>query len=268
MRFPYSLLFYVVSLGLLSGCASRRDVIYLQDARHSEETALSSASLIRLQPQDKVSIVVKSKNATLSDLYNLPARLPLIGQPTELSVGSQAQAMSIYSVSNQGEIDFPLLGRIKAEGKTREELALNIKDRLVAEGHLSEAVVTVEYANLGVSIMGEVARPGRYAIEKDRVTLLEALSLAGDMTIYGNRDNVLVVREEGDKRMTYRIDIRRAESLYASPAYYIRQNDIIYVEPNKMRVGQSTVNGNNVTSTSFWISLVSLATSVALLFKR
>lgn len=262
--FQYPLLLFALILG---SCASRKEVVYLQDAQHGEQVALTAESLIRLQPQDKVSIIVKSRNATLADLYNLPARLHQIGQPSETGA-LQAQGMSLYTVDDQGNIDFPILGTIRAGGLTRQALAEEIKTKLVSTGQLIDAVVTVEYANLGVSIMGEVTRPGRYPIERDRLTILEALSLAGDLTIYGHRDRVLVIREEAGQRHTYRLDLRRAESLYSSPAYYVRQNDIIYIEPNSMRVGQSTVNGNNVLSTSFWISLASLGTSVALLIMR
>ena len=107
-----------------------------------------------------------------------------------------------------------------------------------------------------------MARPGRYAIDKDAMTLLDALGAAGDLTIYGRRDRVMVLRDENGKARTYEVDLCSASDLLSSPAYYIRQNDVIYVEPNDVRARQSTVNGNNVRSTSFWISLTSLAASV------
>ena len=116
--------------------------------------------------------------------------------------------------------------------------------------------------------MGEVARPGRFAIEKDRVTVLEALSTAGDLTIFGVRKNVVVMRNEGEKNRVYRLNLCSADSLTMSPAYYIQQNDVVYVEPNTMRARQSTVNGNNILSTSFWISVASLLTSIAVLLKK
>jgi len=116
--------------------------------------------------------------------------------------------------------------------------------------------------NLYYQVLGEVARPGRYAIDKDAMTLLDALGAAGDLTIYGRRDRVMVLRDENGKARTYEVDLCSASDLLSSPAYYIRQNDVIYVEPNDVRARQSTVNGNNVRSTSFWISLTSLAASV------
>ena len=110
--------------------------------------------------------------------------------------------------------------------------------------------------------MGEVNKPGRFNIERDRLTLLEALSMAGDLTIYGNREKVIVMREEDGKQMSYFVDLCSAKELYSSPVYYLQQNDVIYVEPNTMRARQSTVNGNNVRSASFWMSLASFLASI------
>ena len=117
--------------------------------------------------------------------------------------------------------------------------------------------------NLNFSVMGEVNRPGQYKISKDKVTILDALSMAGDLTIYGKREKVLVMREENGKQHVYGINLCSGNNIYSSPVYYLQQNDVVYVEPNGTRARQSTVNGNNVRSTSFWISLASLLTSIA-----
>ena len=129
-------------------------------------------------------------------------------------------------------------------------------------------MVTVEYMNLTVTVLGEVANPGRFSIDKDRLTLLDALSMAGDLTIYGKRDNVSVQREEGGKQVIYKVNINSGKELYASPVYYLQQNDVIYVEPNSVRARQSTVNGNNIRSASFWMSLASLLTTIVVLFVK
>lgn len=113
-----------------------------------------------------------------------------------------------------------------------------------------------------LKVLGEVEKPGRYAIDKDAVTILDAIGTAGDLTIYGKRESVKVLRNENGKMLTYEVNLCSAADLIASPAYYIRQNDVIYVDPNDVRARQSTVNGNNVRSTSFWISLTSLAASI------
>ena len=119
--------------------------------------------------------------------------------------------------------------------------------------------------NLTVSVMGEVNSPGRYSIDKDKMSILEVLSMAGDLTIYGRRDNILVLRQEDGAQKVYAVNLGSADQLYTSPAYYLQQNDVVYVEPNDTKSRQSTVNGNNVRSTSFWLSLASLLTTIAVL---
>lgn len=119
--------------------------------------------------------------------------------------------------------------------------------------------------NLSVNVMGEVNRPGRYNIDKDHLTILDALSQAGDLTIYGKREKVLVLRNENGTQRVYGINLCSADHLYSSPVYYLQQNDVVYVEPNDTKARQSTVNGNNVRSTSFWISLASLLTTISVL---
>jgi len=175
---------------------------------------------------------------------------------------SQSTGVQGYVVSDDGTIDFPVLGRLEVAGKTRDEIARMIKDLLVAGGLVQDPVVTVEYLNLKVSVLGEVAHPGRVSIDRDEYTILDALSAAGDLTIYGMRENIRVVRAENGMRKTYIVNLCSAQDLFSSPVYYLQQNDMIYVEPNDVRARQSTVNGNNVRSTSFWISIASLLTSV------
>ena len=133
---------------------------------------------------------------------------------------------------------------------------------------MKDPVVTVEFMNLTIAVMGEVNKPGRFNIDRDKITLLEALSMAGDLSIYGKREKVLVLREENGKQRVYGINLCSADHLYSSPAYYLQQNDVVYVEPNTTRARQSTVNGNNVISTSFWLSIASLLATVTVLFVK
>lgn len=123
-------------------------------------------------------------------------------------------------------------------------------------------MVTVEFMNFRISVLGEVNSPGSYTVSGDKITILQALSLAKDLTIYGKRDNITVIREQNGKRESYKIDLR-SKNLFDSPAYYLQQNDVVYVEPNKVRARQSTLNENNVRSVGFWTSIGSFLTSVA-----
>lgn len=250
-------------------CSAPSHVTYFQDLRPGEsEQKVIAATEIKVRPGDKLSIIVNSRDPQLTQLFNLPYVGQQIGQGAVLAnsnVSNTSQGVSGYTVDEKGMIDFPVLGKIEIAGKNREEIASFIKGELLAKNLVKDPVVTVEYMNLCISVLGEVAQPGRYSIDRDKVTVLDAISMAGDLTIYGKREKVLVLREEGGVQHVYGINLCSAEHLYTSPVYYLRQNDVVYVEPNNVRARQATVNGNNVRSTSFWISLASLLTTVAVL---
>ena len=171
--------------------------------------------------------------------------------------------MACYTVDSQGNIDFPILGQLHVAGLMREEVAQLIKDELINRKQINDPNVIVEFANLAIDVLGEVHNPGRYSFDRDHITLLDALSKAGDLTIYGQRDSVKVIRANGLKEQTtYVVNLQRVDELYASPAFYLQQNDVVYVAPNEYRARQSEINANNVRSTSFWISIASLAASI------
>ncbi len=253
---------------LLCSCASTRKIAYFQPTpgASAAETVAETRPLT-LQPEDKVSIVVNSKTTELAQLFNLPVVSRYIGanaSGTSLPQGT----VSGYTVDSRGEIDFPVLGKVRVGGLSREETAAMIKGELIARNLVLDPTVTVEFLNLTVSVLGEVGRPGRYPIDRDRITLLDAIGMAGDLTIWGRRDNVTGVRTEDGRENAYKVDISSAAELFASPVYHLRQNDVVYVEPNSMRARQSTVNGNNVRSSSFWMSLASLLTTITVLIVK
>lgn len=246
---------------LLCGCKTP-NVAYFGDMKNGQTDTVAFNLAVRLQPDDKVSIVVKSKDPQLSELFNLP----IIANRVGVSSSATNSRLSVYTIDSNGEIDFPVIGKLRILGMTREEAASYIKQQLISKNMVQDPVVTVEYANLGFNVLGEVGRPGRYSFDRDHLTLLDALSMAGDLTIQGKRDRIMVIREmNNNERTSYVVDIRSAQNIYDSPAYYIKQNDVIYVEPNDYRARQSTVNGNRILSASFWISLASLLCSVGLL---
>lgn len=251
----------------LSSCGSSKQVVYFQDLKSGEsEVRLPEVQAITVQPEDKISIIVNSRDPQLTDLFNLPYVTRQLGQSLRTNYSTTTNSgISGYTVDANGEIDFPVLGKIYVMGKKREEIASYIKNELIRENLVKDPVVTVEFMNLCISVLGEVNTPGRFSIDRDRLTVLDALSMAGDLTIYGNRNKVMVLRQEDGVQRVYGIDLTSGEHVYTSPAYYLQQNDVVYVEPNAVKARQSTVNGNNVRSTSFWISLASLLTSVAIL---
>ena len=260
------LLLLLAGVTVLSSCGSSKQVVYFQDLKPGEtEIKLPEVKAITIRPEDKISIIVNSRDPQLTDLFNLPYVTRQLGQSSNTYSTGTSQGVSVYTVDANGEIDFPVLGKVYVAGMKREEIAEYIKSELIKENLVKDPVVTVEFANLCISVLGEVNNPGRFNIDRDRLTVLDALSMAGDLTIYGNRYKVMVLRQEGDVQRVYGLDLTSGEHVYSSPAYYLQQNDVVYVEPNAVKARQSTVNGNNVRSTSFWISLASLLTSVAIL---
>jgi len=258
-------LFIFALLLLLSSCDVSKRITYFQDIQDYQVATGSEeqpAPEIRLRPEDKISIIVNTKVQELTNLFNLPYTARILGSQSE-QIGSN-QGASGYIIKADGTIDFPVLGMIEAAGLTRDELAAHIKSELINRNLVNDPVVTVEFVNLQFSVMGEVKVPGSYKITRDHITLLDALSMAGDMNINGKRDNVLVLRPNAEgKLIAYIVDMRSFDKVQHSPAYYIHQNDYIYVEPNKKRANESTVNANTIQSASFWISVVSLLASVA-----
>lgn len=259
-----------VAAMVMTGCSVPKDVAYFQDL--DTETIIETAQRlpIKVKPGDKLSIVVKSKDPALSALFNLPVYSSRIGQggstngtTAELRAytGAQSESVASYTVTPDGKIDFPVLGYIKVEGMTRSELSGYIKGELMGRELVKDPTIVVEFLSSGINVIGEVNRPGRYDLNRDDLNILEALTLAGDLSINGQRKNVRVIRVEGDKVNTYSLDLTDAASLMKSPAFYLQQDDVIYVEPNNVRKRQTTVNGNNALSTGFWISVASLITS-------
>lgn len=251
------------SVLVLNSCSTSKRITYFQDVWPGmSELALVAPSEIKIMPKDKLSILVNSQDMRLTNLFNLPVVSQQVGVENSQST---SRGLSGYTVDSKGDIDFPVLGSLHVEGMTREQIAAYIKQELQSHDLIKNPVVTVEFMNLSVAVMGEVNNPGRYSIDKDNVTILDALSRAGDLTIYGKRESVLVLRMEDGKQRIYDVNLCSATNLCLSPVYYLQQNDVVYVEPNSTRTRQSTVNGNNVRSTSFWISLASLLTTIGVL---
>lgn len=246
----------------VTSCDTYKKINYLQDVVPDKAERIAINKGILIQPKDMISIVVSSRNPELAVMFNLPVISYQAGSETVSNGGSQR--LLGYVVDNDGYIDFPVLGLVKAAGLTRWELAKEIKGMIVDGNYIKDPVVTVEFMNFKISVMGEVTSPGTYNIEGDKITILQALSLARDLTIFGRRDNVSVIREQDGERVIYQVDLRSA-SIFESPAYYLQQNDIVYVEPNKVRAGQSTINENNIKSVSLWVSIGSFLTSLAVL---
>ena len=245
---------------MLASCGTAKDIAYFQNKMVNEPEAIDKHAGIVIQPKDMLSIVVSSRNPELVAMFNLPLVNYLAGSEM-ISSGSQQRLMG-YVVDNNGQIDFPILGLIDVAGLTRWELSELIKNRLLKDGLLTDAVVTVEFMNFKVSVIGEVNNPGTFTIQGDKVTVLQAISLARDLTIFGERENVTVIRERNGERTMYEINLCDV-SMFNSPAYYLQQNDVVYVQPSKVKARQSTTDDKALRMTSIFVSGGSLLVSLA-----
>ena len=257
------LLAITAAVVLAAGCSTTTymQVDYLQDLNRETTLEMKENKGIVIQPMDQLSIVVSSRNPELSAALNKPVASYQAGSEIT-STNTGYQRLLGYVVDNEGNIEFPMLGELHIAGMTRWELQDLIKSKVIDAGILLDPIVTVEFMNFRISVMGEVNNPGTFNVTGDKITLLGALSLARDLTIFGRRDNVTVIREQNGKREVYKVDLRRSKSLFDSPAYYLQQNDVVYVYPNSVRAGQSTINENYFKSGNFWISLSSVAVTI------
>lgn len=252
----YTLLF-ITSILFLVGCNQQKNIAYYQNIEsqiNNSQTSFEST----IQPDDLLIIIVSAEDAEAAMPFNLQSViLPLNGQP---SLGQSQHQM--YLVDKNGNIEFPVLGTTHVSGKSKDEVIADLKANIQAK-YIKNPIINMRIMNYKVSVQGEVTRPGSYPISSERVTLPEALSMAGDMTIYGKRSNVVVIREVDNKKTVYRVDMTKADFIN-SPAYYLKQNDLVYVEPNSAKSNSSTFNQN----IPVWISLTSVLISLVLLFKK
>ena len=245
---------FLCLIAFLASCSAPKEVLYLQDIASIKEENIDKNYEVIIHKDDLLAILVNSKDPELALPFNMPVVTYQIGAQT-----TAQQRLLGYLVDQNGDIDFPILGKIHVEGLTRMQVTELIKQKLMSEDLIKDPIVTVQFLNFKVSVMGEVTRPGTFDSSGDRITLLEALSMAGDLTIYGRRDRVAVIREKDGKRRILYHDLRSSD-IFQSPCYYLQQNDIVYVEPNKAKTGQSRINSNN--SVGVWLSAVSVLASI------
>jgi polysaccharide export outer membrane protein len=256
------LLLVVLAVGAAScGHRTYKNIAYFQDVEEETSLPMEVNRGIVIQPQDKISIVVSTTNSELARPYNLPRVTYSLGAENDVVGGGGNSNVLGYVVDNSGNINMAGLGQLHVAGMNRWELSNYVRQILIDRDLLKDPNVTVEFMNFKVSVLGEVGSPGTYTISGDKVTILQALSLAGDLTIMGKRDNITVLREQGGERNFYHLDLRDTE-IFNSPAYYLQQSDVVYVYPSKVRAGQSRINENNFRSFNFWVSIPSMLLSM------
>lgn len=257
--------FVILSLTivLLSSCGSTKNVAYLQNSDYIDFNRSEYLYDAKIMPKDVLTITVSTVNPEASEPYNLIVRNTLNSTSSSVASGGVLQT---YLVDNDGSIDFPVLGTLTVGGLTKSQCEQMIHDKLRPYLNAAEnPVVTVRMSNYKISVLGEVNRPGMFTVGNEKINILEALAQAGDLTIYGVREKVKLVREDANgKKEIHTLNLNDAD-IISSPYYYLQQNDIVYVEPNKVKsqnasIGQSTQL--MMSGTSILISLAALLVNI------
>lgn len=243
---------------LLFSCVSKKDIIYFQNDE-IDQTKVSNSYKTIIKPDDLLQITITALDVEAVRPFNL-ASVTYSNSSNSASGSVQQQT---YLVDTNGEIDFPVLGKLKIGGLTRVEVINFLKNKLSPD-YIKEPNINIKIANYKISVMGDVSRPGSYNIPNERITILDALALAGDLNISGQRNNIKIIREEDGKKVQYSIDLR-SNKLLTSPVYYLQQNDVVYVEPNYARIQSASSNSNTSLIISISSVIVALLTSISLL---
>ena len=243
-------------LMMMSSCGSSKDVAYFQN---SDSVDLSASQMLydaRIMPKDQLTITVSATNDVAAVPFNLTVPTPYTVQ----SRSTYSQAMlQTYLVDNEGKINFPIVGELHVGGLTKSEAENMIRAKIMP--YMSEAenpIVTVRMTGYQISVIGEVSRPGTFTVSREKITVLEALAQAGDLTIYGVRNNVQLIREDSDGRKSIHFLNLNDANLINSPYYYMQQNDVLYVTPNKVKAQNSSVG----SMTTLWFSATSILISL------
>jgi polysaccharide export outer membrane protein len=240
----------------LFSCASRKDVVYYQNIDTMAAQEKSSSYEVKIQPDDLLMIIVSAEDPEIAMPFNLASIST--SSPGKLDATTGQQTMQLYLVDVTGTIDFPILGKLKISGLTRSEVLKMLQDRIAM--YIKKPIINLRIMNFKISVQGEVNAPGSYPVPSDRISLIEAITMAKDLTIYGKRDNILIIREIDGVKSYNRVDITKADFI-TSPFYYLAQNDVIYVEPNKNRINGAAIGANTgviISISSLLITLITL----------
>lgn len=241
---------------LLFSCKPREEVAYYQNIDKLASAEKSNSYEIKIQPDDLLSIIVSADDPETA----IPFNLSTISVPSVygLNASRGMESMQSYLVDAAGSIDFPVLGKLMVGGLSRSEVMRLLESKI--SKYIKNPIINLRIMNFKISVQGEVTIPGTFNISSDRVTLIEAITMAKDLTIYGKRDNILIIREVNGVKSYNRVDLTKADFIN-SPFYYLAQNDVVYVEPNKVRINGAAVGANTgviISITSLVITLITL----------
>ena len=243
----------------ISSCANRRSMAYFQPNENDTIVEGMQSYEMKFRNGDFLHIQVSGASQEAVEIFN-PIPFAVTGNYTGSYVSDNPQVLG-YIVDSQGNINFPVLGKIKVAGKTKLEVERTLLDKL--QGHIDNPVINIRLRNFKISVLGDVKNPGTFTIASERITLPEAIGIAGDLNITAKRQNVLIVRNDNGKKKEYRIDLT-SNDVFDSPAYYLQQNDVIYIEPNQAKINTSKyspVYSILISVTSLIITTVILITN-------
>lgn len=241
----------------LGACVSKKDIVYFQEGKVDQSKVNNSYRTI-FKPDDLLQITVSSQDLEAVKPFNLPVVTYSVA--TDRAVGNPIQQS--YLVDYKGEIDFPVIGKLEVGGLTREETIKIIKDKLSPD-YVKNPTINIRINNYKVSILGDVRKPGSYTVPNERISILDAIALAGDLNISGERANIEVHREEKGKKNIYKVNLLSKE-VFTSPVYYLQQNDVIYVKANWAKSQSASYNQN----TGLFISIASVLISLISILSR
>lgn len=248
---------YLILLLLLSSCVTHEDLLNFTQGEEFPTVPKSIQNLpqLSIQPDDLLSIRIKALDPAAAVPFNIDSEN--MGN-MNMGGGAGTRPLIGYLVDRQGTIDLPILGKIEVIGKTTDEVRQIIADKL--KPYLQEPVVAVRFLNFRITVLGEVGRPGSFSVANERITILDILGLAGDITPYGNRTNILVIREENGQRKFGQLNLQERD-IFGSPYFYLRQNDVIYVEPLEVRTASIRDQSQRILP---WLSAITALTTLAL----
>ncbi|WP_010179276.1 polysaccharide biosynthesis/export family protein [Aquimarina agarilytica] len=252
----YSNLLYCISIILLFfSCKTPEDVAYFQNVKNKDEVSLINSFEPVFKIDDIISVSVSATDMDTARPFNLSQGISSSGE-TGTSSDSGSSQSPTYLIDYEGNIEFPVLGKLRVVNLTRIQVKKMIKEKL--KSYINDPIVSVRLNNFKITVLGEVNNPGSFSIPNERITIIEALGLAGDLTIKGKRTNVTVIRENGIKKTFHKIDLTSKE-LFNSEAYYLTQNDVLYIEPNESKIRESE---NNATKLGIVFSSIGVLISV------
>lgn len=252
---------------LLSSCASRKDFVYLSNMQQGTDYPANLRHEATIHRDDRLSITVSSKNPELALPFNMQGgafRLSETGSVTSMETPAASSTREKgYRVDVDGNINFPILGKLHVEGLTVGQATELIKEKIILGNYIKEPLVSIEFLNFKYTVMGAVGHSGTFSVDGDRITLIDAIAKAGDLNAKARLDRVIVIREEGDNRKMYVHDLRD-KAVFNSPAYYLQQNDIVYVEPKYRKKDRED---RGLQYSSIILAIASVVTSVLWILK-